>query len=120
MCLGALWGEHSLKVACSARAVQGFPQCACSVHAVHSCPHMLINANTYLSPSSSSFSILMLSFSVVPFTAGLDKAVLDMGLQEVANLVITEDYAYGAKGFASWGIKPHANLHFQIEILSIE
>ena len=26
-CLGALWGEHSLKVACSARAVQRFPLC---------------------------------------------------------------------------------------------
>lgn len=32
----------------------------------------------------------------------------------------TPDYAYGAGGFAAWGIMPNSPLNFEIEVLSIK
>ena len=35
-----------------------------------------------------------------------------------ANAQATADYAYGAGGFAAWGIMPNSPLNFEIEVLS--
>ena len=42
-----------------------------------------------------------------------------MKLGEVAQLTCTPDYAYGAGGFAAWGIMPHSTLMFEIEVLKV-
>jgi len=49
---------------------------------------------------------------------GWDEGVLGMSLGEVAKLHCSPDYAYGAGGFASWGIMPNSELIFEIEVLS--
>lgn len=38
---------------------------------------------------------------------------------EVAKLTMTGDYAYGERGFPTWGIGPNATLLFEVEILEI-
>lgn len=44
---------------------------------------------------------------------------MGMNLGEVARLTCTPDYAYGAGGFAGWGIMPNATLIFEIEVMKI-
>jgi peptidylprolyl isomerase len=48
---------------------------------------------------------------------GWDESVIDMSLGEVAKIHCTPDYAYGAGGFAGWGIMPDSELIFEIEVL---
>jgi peptidylprolyl isomerase len=48
---------------------------------------------------------------------GWDESVIDMSLGEVAKIHCTPDYAYGAGGFAAWGIMPNSELIFEIEVL---
>jgi peptidylprolyl isomerase len=48
---------------------------------------------------------------------GWDESVIEMSLGEVAKIHCTPDYAYGAGGFAAWGIMPNSELIFEIEVL---
>ena len=50
---------------------------------------------------------------------GWDEGMLQMSLGETAELVMSGDFAYGAKGFPAWGIPPDAGLTFEIEMLQI-
>jgi peptidylprolyl isomerase len=50
---------------------------------------------------------------------GWDEGMLEMSLGEKSELLMTGDYAYGAKGFPAWGIGPNAALIFEIEMLKI-
>uniref|UniRef100_A0A0F7GZH6 peptidylprolyl isomerase n=1 Tax=Apostasia odorata TaxID=280455 RepID=A0A0F7GZH6_9ASPA len=49
---------------------------------------------------------------------GWDEGVLDMQVGETARLQCSADYAYGDRGFPSWGIQPNSILVFEIEVLS--
>jgi peptidylprolyl isomerase len=49
---------------------------------------------------------------------GWDEGVITMKKGEVAQIVMTADYAYGSKGFPAWGIMPDSTLMFEIEIIS--
>ncbi|EER28392.1 FK506-binding protein/peptidyl-prolyl cis-trans isomerase, putative [Coccidioides posadasii C735 delta SOWgp] len=49
---------------------------------------------------------------------GWDEAVLQMSLGEKSILTITDDYAYGARGFPGL-IPPHATLVFEVELKGI-
>jgi FK506-binding protein 1 len=49
---------------------------------------------------------------------GWDEGVMTMSLGEKAILHITSDYGYGARG-AGNVIPPHADLNFEVELLSI-
>jgi peptidylprolyl isomerase len=51
---------------------------------------------------------------------GWDEGVMMMNVGETAALVMTGDYAYGARGFPAWGIPPNAGLTFEIELLKAE
>ncbi|CAK4085794.1 unnamed protein product [Aphanomyces euteiches] len=51
---------------------------------------------------------------------GWDEGVLSMSLGEVAKLTCSPDYAYGARGFPTWGVQPDSVLIFEIEVLKIE
>ncbi|CCW59916.1 unnamed protein product [Phytomonas sp. EM1] len=48
---------------------------------------------------------------------GWDEGVLQMRIGEVAELLVTSDYGYGARGFPAWNIPPNADLLFEIEVL---
>ncbi|XP_020107920.1 peptidyl-prolyl cis-trans isomerase FKBP12 [Ananas comosus] len=48
---------------------------------------------------------------------GWDEGVLGMQVGEIARLQCTPDYAYGAGGFSTWGIRPNSVLIFEIEVL---
>jgi len=48
-----------------------------------------------------------------------DEGVLTMTVGEVARVTCGPEYAYGADGFAAWGILPHSSLQFEIELLSV-
>lgn len=50
---------------------------------------------------------------------GWDEGMLQMSIGEKAELTMTGDYAYGARGFPAWGITPNATLIFEIEMLKI-
>uniref|UniRef100_A0A0F7H0Y9 peptidylprolyl isomerase n=1 Tax=Goodyera fumata TaxID=1390594 RepID=A0A0F7H0Y9_9ASPA len=50
---------------------------------------------------------------------GWDEGVLTMQVGEIAHLRCSPDYAYGANGFAAWGIQPNSTLVFEIEVLSV-
>ena len=50
---------------------------------------------------------------------GWDEGMLQMAAGEKAELEMTGDFAYGAKGFPAWGIGPNAGLTFEIELLKI-
>ena len=50
---------------------------------------------------------------------GWDEGVMQMHVGETAELTLSGDYAYGAKGFPSWGIGPNATLIFEIELLKV-
>ncbi|KAL6633506.1 hypothetical protein ACP70R_026177 [Stipagrostis hirtigluma subsp. patula] len=49
---------------------------------------------------------------------GWDEGVMSMKIGEVARIKCSPDYAYGASGFAAWGIQPNSELEFEIEVLS--
>jgi len=49
---------------------------------------------------------------------GWDESVIDMSIGEIAKIHCSPDYAYGAGGFATWGIMPNSELVFEIEVLS--
>ncbi|KAG5463851.1 hypothetical protein LSCM1_00023 [Leishmania martiniquensis] len=51
---------------------------------------------------------------------GWDEGVMQMQLGETAELLMTADYAYGARGFPAWNIPPNASLLFEMELLKIE
>ncbi|KAL6202329.1 hypothetical protein ACLB2K_026037 [Fragaria x ananassa] len=51
---------------------------------------------------------------------GWDEGVLGMQVEEVARLRCSPDYAYGASGFAAWGIQPNSILDFEIEVLKLD
>ncbi|ELR21420.1 Peptidylprolyl isomerase FKBP12, putative [Acanthamoeba castellanii str. Neff] len=51
---------------------------------------------------------------------GWDEGVATMKKGEVARLIMTGDYAYGAAGFPAWGIGPNATLMFEMEVLEIK
>ena len=50
---------------------------------------------------------------------GWDEGMIQMSQGEKAELSMTGDYAYGAKGFPAWGITPNAALIFEIELIKI-
>eukprot|EP00500_Bicosoecida_sp_ms1_P000104 CAMPEP_0203809022 /NCGR_PEP_ID=MMETSP0115-20131106/1998_1 /ASSEMBLY_ACC=CAM_ASM_000227 /TAXON_ID=33651 /ORGANISM="Bicosoecid sp, Strain ms1" /LENGTH=113 /DNA_ID=CAMNT_0050717733 /DNA_START=51 /DNA_END=392 /DNA_ORIENTATION=+ len=50
---------------------------------------------------------------------GWDEGCMTMSKGEVATLVVSGDYGYGAGGFPAWGIGPNASLTFEIEVLDI-
>lgn len=50
---------------------------------------------------------------------GWDEGMLQMSIGEHAELTMSSDYAYGAKGFPAWGIPSNAALIFVIEMLKI-
>ena len=49
---------------------------------------------------------------------GWDEGVMQMSLGEKANLKISSDYGYGARG-AGGAIPPNADLNFEVELLAI-
>merc|ERR1719324_2259838 len=51
---------------------------------------------------------------------GWDQGCLGMQIGEVRQLEIPSNEGYGAKGFPAWGIPPHGDLRFEIEVLSIK
>lgn len=51
---------------------------------------------------------------------GWDEGMLLMQPGETAELLMTSDYAYGARGFPAWNISPNASLLFEIELLKIQ
>eukprot|EP00922_Rhytidocystis_sp_ex-Travisia-forbesii_P049553 GHVS01073736.1.p1 GENE.GHVS01073736.1~~GHVS01073736.1.p1 ORF type:complete len:237 (+),score=39.35 GHVS01073736.1:144-854(+) len=51
---------------------------------------------------------------------GWDDGVLGMKQGEVRGISIPGNQGYGVKGFPAWGIPPNADLHFEIEVLSID
>jgi peptidylprolyl isomerase len=51
---------------------------------------------------------------------GWDEGMLQMQPGETAELLMTPDYAYGARGFPAWNIPPNASLLFEIELLKIQ
>lgn len=51
---------------------------------------------------------------------GWDEGVMQMAVSEVSELLMTSDYAYGARGFPAWNIPPNADLIFEIELLKID
>uniref|UniRef100_A0A0F7H0J6 peptidylprolyl isomerase n=1 Tax=Cypripedium formosanum TaxID=53042 RepID=A0A0F7H0J6_9ASPA len=51
---------------------------------------------------------------------GWDEGVMSMQVGEVARLRCSPDYAYGADGFPTWGIRPNSNLIFEIEVLGAQ
>eukprot|EP00922_Rhytidocystis_sp_ex-Travisia-forbesii_P009646 GHVS01014102.1.p1 GENE.GHVS01014102.1~~GHVS01014102.1.p1 ORF type:complete len:280 (-),score=61.05 GHVS01014102.1:1052-1891(-) len=51
---------------------------------------------------------------------GWDQGVLGMAQGEVRGISIPGNQGYGAQGFPAWGIPPNADLHFEIEVLSID
>ena len=51
---------------------------------------------------------------------GWDEGCMQMSLGERAELEMTADYGYGARGFPAWGIPENAGLIFDIELLKIE
>lgn len=51
---------------------------------------------------------------------GMDEGVMAMKLGEKAELNMSADYAYGAKGFPAWSIPGNANLIFECELLRVE
>lgn len=50
---------------------------------------------------------------------GWDEGMLQMRPGETADLLMTGDYAYGARGFPAWNIPPNASLLFEIQLLKI-
>lgn len=50
---------------------------------------------------------------------GWDIGVLAMRLGERARLVMTGSFGYGMRGNLRWGIPPHCDLEFDMEVLSI-
>lgn len=50
---------------------------------------------------------------------GWDEGMLQMQTGETAELLMTGDYAYGARGFPAWNIPPNASLLFEIQLLKI-
>ncbi|KAE8670043.1 Peptidyl-prolyl cis-trans isomerase FKBP12 [Hibiscus syriacus] len=46
-----------------------------------------------------------------------DEGVVGMQVGEVARLLCSPDYAYGAGGFPAWGIQTNSVLDFEIEVL---
>lgn len=50
---------------------------------------------------------------------GWDDGMMQMSIGEQAELTMSADFAYGAKGFPAWGIPPNAALIFVIEMLKI-
>lgn len=42
-----------------------------------------------------------------------------MRVGEKARVTMSSDYAYGKNGYLSWGIPPHADLVYDIELLRI-
>jgi len=50
---------------------------------------------------------------------GLEEGVLTMRQGEQARLTISSAYAYGFDGFPLWGIPPHADLVFDVELIKI-
>ena len=50
---------------------------------------------------------------------GWDQGMLQMEMGETAELVMTSDFGYGAKGFPAWGIPPNAGLTFEIQMIKI-
>ena len=51
---------------------------------------------------------------------GWDQGVLRMRAGELAELLLSPDFAYGSRGFPAWGIGPNETLLFEIELLSVE
>ena len=51
---------------------------------------------------------------------GWDEGVMQMNVGESSDLVMTGDFAYGAKGFPAWGIPPNAGLTFEIDLISAQ
>jgi peptidylprolyl isomerase len=49
-----------------------------------------------------------------------DQGVATMKLGEIARITAAPDFAYGAGGFAAWGILPNSVLIFEIEALTYE
>lgn len=50
---------------------------------------------------------------------GWDEGMLEMQPGETTELLMTGDYAYGARGFPAWKIPPNASLLFDIQLLKI-
>jgi len=50
---------------------------------------------------------------------GWDEGMMQMAIGEEAELTMTSDYGYGAKGFPAWNIPGGATLTFVIEMLKI-
>lgn len=50
---------------------------------------------------------------------GWDEGMMQMCVGETSELLMTSDYAYGARGFPAWNIPPNASLLFEIEMLKI-
>ncbi|GAB5035100.1 peptidyl-prolyl isomerase fkbp12 [Nannochloropsis oceanica] len=48
-----------------------------------------------------------------------DEGVMTMKVGEKSIIKASPDYAYGAGGFAAWGILPNSPLNFVIEVLSV-
>lgn len=51
--------------------------------------------------------------------SGWDQGVLGMKLGEIRKIFIPFAMGYGPNGFPAWGIPPNADLHFEIECLSM-
>ena len=51
---------------------------------------------------------------------GWDEGVMQMQIGEQADLIMTGDYAYGARGFPARGIGENAGLTFKIELLKVQ
>ncbi|VDC05714.1 unnamed protein product [Peniophora sp. CBMAI 1063] len=49
---------------------------------------------------------------------GWDEGVIQLSRGTKANLIVTPDYGYGARGFPPV-IPPNATLHFEVELLEI-
>jgi peptidylprolyl isomerase len=48
---------------------------------------------------------------------GWDDGVMQMQIGETAELLMSADFAYGARGFPAWGIPANAPLIFEIDLL---
>ena len=51
---------------------------------------------------------------------GWDDGCMQMQIGETAELAMTGDFAYGAKGFPAWGIGPNAALIFEIDLIKAQ
>ena len=47
---------------------------------------------------------------------GLDKAVLQMSMGEIVHVTLAANLAFGERGFYAWGIPPHTDVSFEVEI----